>query len=285
MKYRGSINRRACPSLSSLYGALDSFLLQFFDPVNSAALHPTRSWSIASQLSTSMENSIMEVLHWSLKRSLGLPTLRVPSDSSPYSICLGILESTMLATCPSHLSRRDRMAGFSDWMPALFSTSVSTTLSCQYICKLVLANKCVTMCSCCVPTDSRRPSPEPSLKKANIITMEEVSRERLSIIQDCKCYVKAIQELLENSRRSALRMDLRTLLCFLHIDNCSQPRSFKTCIGRRWRCRSEIKFPPSTLSFSPPPNLAFFYLDRLKELQKSKLKPRDNKIILYNIPH
>ena len=68
--------------------------------------HHTRSWTIASQLSTSMENSIMEVLHWSLRQSLGLPTLHMPSDSSQDSICMRILESFMHAMCPSHLSRQ-----------------------------------------------------------------------------------------------------------------------------------------------------------------------------------
>ena len=43
----------------------------------------------------------MDVLHWSLKRSLGRPMLRVTSDSFLYSICFGILEISMCAVCPS----------------------------------------------------------------------------------------------------------------------------------------------------------------------------------------
>ena len=66
--------------------------------MRTAALHPTRSW--ATQFATLIEYSILDALHWSLKRTLGRLTLRVPSDSSPYSICLGNLELPVRAETP-----------------------------------------------------------------------------------------------------------------------------------------------------------------------------------------
>ena len=69
--------------------------------------HPAQSWTTISQFAILIENSIMDVLHWFLKRSLGLPMLRVPPDSSPYSICLGILELSLRTTCRIHLRRWD----------------------------------------------------------------------------------------------------------------------------------------------------------------------------------
>ena len=114
VEYCGAIHCGAIASLSILYGALDSIL---FIALCSFENCSSPSYSILGNhipVGNIDRKFIMDVLYWSLKWSLGCPTLHVPSDSSPYSICLGILKLSMRATCPSHLRHRDCRMGYSD---------------------------------------------------------------------------------------------------------------------------------------------------------------------------
>ena len=62
------------------------FSSKLFAPVNTACFPLTRSSANISELSTSMEISIMEVLHWSLKRSLDLSSLLQYSERSQVTL-------------------------------------------------------------------------------------------------------------------------------------------------------------------------------------------------------
>ena len=114
VEYCGVIHCGTFASLSILYGALDSVLfIALCSHENSSS--PSHSIPGNHIPVCNIDRKFHHGrLQWSLKGSLGCPALRVPSDSSPCSICLGILEVSMCAICPSHLRRQDRRMGYSD---------------------------------------------------------------------------------------------------------------------------------------------------------------------------
>ena len=114
VEYCGVIHCGTFASLSILYGALDSVLfIALCSHENSSS--PSHSIPGSHIPVCNIDRKFHHGrVHWSLNGSLGRSALRVPSDSSPCSICLGILEVSMCAICPSHLRHQDRRMGYSD---------------------------------------------------------------------------------------------------------------------------------------------------------------------------
>ena len=115
-------------------GLFSSYL---FAPMKTAALHPTQSWAPhpSSQHRLKIPSWMFYTGPWS--KAWFVQHSMCP-HSSPYSICLGILELSMHAICPSHPRCWDCRMGYSDWMPALLSTTVSGILSCHLFFKIFL---------------------------------------------------------------------------------------------------------------------------------------------------
>ena len=123
--------------LSLLYGALDTilFIVLCSHENNSSPPHSTLGTPIQVRNLDRKVNHGRFILVLEAKLGSSKVTRAL---SSPCSICLIIVELSMCATCPGHLRRRDRWMEYSDWMPALLSTSVFWILSYHLISKIFL---------------------------------------------------------------------------------------------------------------------------------------------------
>ena len=122
-------------------------------PVFTGGFHSVLSSANFSQDFASMWHLFRLLLHVSLNLSFGRPLCLQPCANSPYSSCLGILLSSILFTCPSHLSLLlHKIVGILE-SAACLRTSKLVTLSCQIMSRILrrhLRWKTLSLFSCLV---------------------------------------------------------------------------------------------------------------------------------------